>query len=289
MILQKSLLFCILISYFRNCRKPERTSPCVSPGRGDGEKYSRRQMQGSITVEAAFALPLFFLAVISLMYMIEVLSIRTSIRSGMQCAAKNAAEEAYRNTFAEPRSLEADIVKAVGSERLNRSIVEGGSGGIRCEKSRMSALTAVLDLKVEYRIRLPIPAFLNLSVPMEEQMRVKGWSGYVKTGFFETDEETVYVTETGVVYHRDYHCNYLELSIRMVTADSIDGLRNKEQGKYYPCEHCAEKGTQKGVYITDYGNRYHNSLNCSGLKRTIYAVPLSEASVGRGACTKCGR
>lgn len=117
----------------------------------------------------------------------------------------------------------------------------------------------------------------------------EGMERICKDGFFETDEETVYVTETGVVYHRDYHCNYLELSIRMVTADSIDGLRNKEQGKYYPCEHCAEKGTQKGVYITDYGNRYHNSLNCSGLKRTIYAVPLSEASVGRGACTKCGR
>ncbi|MCQ2507536.1 MAG: pilus assembly protein, partial [Dorea sp.] len=42
------------------------------------------------------------------------------------------------------------------------------------------------------------------------------------------------------------------------------------------------------VYVTDYGDRYHSSLSCSGLKRTVYSVPKSEA-IGKGACSKCAK
>lgn len=244
--------------------------------------------KGSVTIEAALAVPLFFLAVLALFYMIEVMSIRTYIRSGMQYAAKEAAEEAYIKPMVSTNTLEQDIVTSVGAERLNRSIVVGGSGGIHCDESRMSALTGILELRVHYQVKLPIPVFAGAAVDMEESMRMKGWTGYTATGFGTDDDETVYITENGMVYHRDYHCNYLELSIRMVSSESIEGLRNESQGKYYPCEHCVRGGAADSVYITDYGDRYHNSLSCSGLKRTIYAIPLSEA-VGKGACSKCSK
>ncbi len=256
--------------------KPKRVSFCLS------------QRKGVVTIEAALAVPLFFFAVLSLFYMIEVMSVRTSIRSGMQYAAKQAASEAYVKRMVMPGGLEADIVDAVGGERLERSVVAGGSGGIHCEDSRMSAVTGILELRVRYRVKLPIPVFGEPSVPMQESLRVKGWNGYVRSGFGEREDDTVYITENGMVYHRDYHCNYLELSIRMVPAGEAAHMHNAAQEKYHACERCVHGGAAAQVYVTDYGNRYHNSLSCSGLKRTIYAVPLSEAA-GKGACSKCSR
>ena len=47
-----------------------------------------------------------------------------------------------------------------------------------------------------------------------------------------------------------------------------------------------DKGSQ--LYLTEYGNRYHNSLICSRLKRTVYAIHVSKAVV-KGACTKCSK
>lgn len=267
-------------SYQTHCRRrfriSKRTSFCLS------------WKKAVITVEAALAIPLFFMAALALFYMIEVMSIRTTIRAGMQYAGKKAAEEAYAKRFVTPGSLEADIVSAIGGERLERSVVVGGSGGIHCEKSRMSVVTGILELRATYQVKLPVPVFAANPVRMEESMRMKGWTGYVRSGFGQGEEETVYVTENGMVYHRDYHCNYLELSIRMVPSAAVEELRNGSQGKYHACERCVHSGAAGEVYITDYGDRYHNSLGCSGLKRTIYAVSLTEA-VGKGACSKCSR
>lgn len=243
--------------------------------------------KGSITVEAAMAVPIFFLAVVSLLYLMEIMAIQTSIRSGLQYAGKQAAKDAAVVTVIMPSHIESDVIHAVGPERLERSIVVGGSGGISCNRSRMSAKTGIGELVVTYKVRLPIPMFRIQPIEYQEKMRIKAWTGYEKTGFEMNDDTTVYITETGLVYHKDYLCTHLDLSIRMVAASELNSLRNVGGGKYYPCEHCMRNGGGS-VYITDTGDRYHGSLSCSGLKRTIYAVPLSEV-IGKGACSRCGR
>lgn len=249
--------------------------------------FTSKTKKASITVEAAMAVPLFFFAVISLLYLMEIMAIQTSVRAGLQYAGKELAKEAYTVSTVIPWKLEEDIVNGIGAGRLDRSIVVGGSGGIHCQKSRMSAITGIGNLVAEYEVRLPIPMFGLSPVTYRQEMKVKGWTGYEKSGFIEPDEQTVYVTETGLVYHKNYHCTYLDLSIHMVQSSQMNELRNEDGGKYYPCEHCTH-GTQEGVYITDTGNRYHNSFACSGLKRTIYAVPVSEVA-GKGACARCGK
>ena len=54
-------------------------------------------------------------------------------------------------------------------------------------------------------------------------------------------------------------------------------------------EYCGGKENEGTVFITDYGNRYHTSLNCGELKRTVRSVTLPEAEeAGLRACKKCG-
>ena len=247
-------------------------------------------LAGSITVEAVFCVPLFLYAAVCLIWMLEMRAIQTAVRSGMQEAGKQTAEKAYELPVMVPGQLQRDIVSSIGAERLDQSLVEGGSEGLDCGKSYMIPGTGIIEIKVIYRVRLPAPGFVIPPVEYKETMRVKGWNGYVRTGFMTQEDRTiVYVTETGLVYHKDYHCTYLEPSVRMVSAGAVEGLRNEGQERYRACERCMRgHGTRGTVYITDYGNRYHSTLECSGIKRTVYAVPISETK-GRGACSKCGR
>ena len=93
--------------------------------------------------------------------------------------------------------------------------------------------------------------------------------------------------ENGMVYHRDLGCPYLELSIKGVGADAVTTVRNQNGEKYTACERCV-KGNGTGLlFVTEYGNKYHGSLTCSGLKRTIQAVSIHEVA-GKGVCSKCG-
>jgi len=243
---------------------------------------------GSVTIEAAMAVPLFFLAAVCLIYLLEIMSIQTAVRSGLHLAGRNLAQEMYAAPILQPSVLEADLVAAIGAERLERSIVIGGNSGLHLEESNVSALAAVANLVVTYEVQLPIPAFGVLGVPCREEFKIKGWCGYVKTGIENTKEETVYVTETGLVYHKDYHCTHLDLSIQATPMQNIPEMRNEYGGKYHPCERCKPLASGLAVYISDYGDRYHRELGCSGLKRTVYAVPLSEA-IGKGACSRCGQ
>lgn len=251
------------------------------------EKVSAWTERASVTVEAALALPLFFFAALLLTYQLEMAAIETQVEAGANSAAKVAAKEMYVLPVLNPMQMESDIVNVIGDERLDRSIIDGGSSGLNCSGSYANPQSGVIHVKVSYRLKMPFPKFAVPPMTVKKEFKIKGWTGYEKEGIGES-AELVYITDHAAVYHKDYHCTHLQLSVHMVSTAEVGDLRNEGGGKYHACEFCGHGSTSGGVYITNEGNRYHTRANCSGLKRTIYAVQLSQVK-GKGACSRCGQ
>lgn len=205
--------------------------------------------KGSMTLEAAMAVPFFLCAVTALLYLFIF-------------TAKNG--QAYRSLT---------------------------------EKAELLAVTAGQITEDDPYIRLydydtaelPFTVLFSMRQPVLRKVVVRGWTGYTGETFAENgQEEMVYKTPGGEVYHRSRDCTYLRLSVRIVSAAELPACRNESGGKYGPCEYCVKKGTPGAlVYIADYGTSYHNSRACQGLKRTVMAVPLSRVE-GLRCCSRCG-
>ena len=168
------------------------------------------------------------------------------------------------------------------------SLVVGGRAGIICTAETDDGDDDFVTLKAVYQIKLPITMLGMQTFRVQDRVSARKWTGYDPTESSESGEELVYITETGVAYHKDRGCAYLNPSIQTVPYAGVDLLRSSSGNKYYPCELCAKNVQGASVLITNYGNRYHTDANCSGLKRTIYQVPISEVG-GRHACSKCAK
>ena len=181
------------------------------------------------------------------------------------------------------------VVQRLVTEKLEGSaaesgVIKGGLSGIRYDGSSIDEKSGRMVLTASYEIQLAyFPSFTGISLTQRSVHRIWNGKGSV---IDSTTEEVVYVTEYGTVYHRSLDCPSLRLVIRTASAEEILSLRNANRNIFYPCEYCHPtlSGT---VYYTPYGESYHADFDCSGLKRTIREVPLSE--VGElTPCKRCG-
>lgn len=147
----------------------------------------------------------------------------------------------------------------------------------------------MLELRMTYRVQNVTGIYLP-RITFLQKVCVRAWTG--REGIYHADGstdakgegKTVYVAATGEVYHTDPYCTHLKLSIREVGARMVGQLRNKSGEKYHACERC-HAGSAGSVYITGEGNRYHGSLSCSGLKRTVEEVLQEDCDLR--PCSKC--
>lgn len=257
-----------------------------------------------MTLEAAFVLPFFLFAVINIVFAINIIGTQSRFNAALhQTGNKMAfAGYAYERTVgnALPDSLagvamtelyaRGQILEYVGRDYLNRSCVSDGANGISLAGSTVMGRGDIIDIQISYRVK-PFAGIMGFDgFTMSQRYYGRVWTGYDVTQYVSSEQQEdpmVYITETGTVYHMDRNCTYLNPSVESVPSAIVGERRNQSGGKYYPCEICGA-GTGMGqVYITGQGSSYHSRINCSGLKRTIYTVPLSQVG-GKGRCSKCG-
>ena len=138
------------------------------------------------------------------------------------------------------------------------------------------------------RIRSVVPILGDPGTAIVSCCYMRAWTGYDvehRAEGGEGEETYVYITDGGSAYHMARNCTHLTLSITLAGKEEMETLRNAAGGRYRPCERCGGDGSGI-VYITKEGDRYHNTIECSGLKRSVRCIPISEA-VGRTPCSRC--
>ena len=202
---------------------------------------------------------------------------------------KTISIEEFRN-FDDIKYCFIDEVSKIETQKINDIILEGKRKNIRIVLFLDLKENDEIDLIAGFRVKTPFSIFSLGSYQFRQRVHTRAFTGVERREKENEKDCVVYLTETGTVYHRSLDCSYLKLTISKVLYRDLANLRNSSGGKYKMCERCCHGITpQDGeeVYITIYGDRYHKSHTCSGLKRTIREIMLSQVG-NRAPCSKCG-
>lgn len=241
-------------------------------------------LKASYTLEAAVIIPLVVGFWMCIMLFFRLLQVQTAMTEALDYAGKMVAVES--STVSSNAGLLASAEGFLNYELKDYELVdqyiEGGKLGVSLLQSKIT--DQYVELVADYRVKLPVRLFNIGAIFLEQRSYHRRWTG---KALEEKDDPYVYYTPTGSVYHLTNTCTYLDLSIKSVKYAEIAHLRNKNAHKYSACRCKAEDITAESiVYVTDYGTKYHSSLQCSSLKRTVYMVHLSEVGTRR-LCSKC--
>lgn len=206
-----------------------------------------------------------------------------------------ALYQAGRNMAVSSASIEggiSDFVLAqyyfqqeIQKSKYIEDYVKGAKSGIvvLCSGSE----SEYIHLKANYTIEFPVTILQWDGLSFTAQCKQHRWVGRQLAE--SAEQEYVYITPEGEVYHTSSQCNYLDLSIYRTEIEEIEYLRNDSGQKYNSCKRCADESENlEFVYVTDYGTTFHGSLECPSLKRTVEKVLKSEVR-NRRICEKCGK
>lgn len=243
-------------NYFHSCHGALRSPLCrpgmLLPGKVSFRTSWKKMKKASLTLETAMVMPLFMLGLISMISFMDVYKLQTEHLVRLCEKAKLAGMCAY-------------AFSGQGTEEITLPdfYTYRPPGGI-----------------------VPLP-----SLWLHTSVKVRAWTGKEWEVFQDSgrqEEEMVYVTEKGRVYHRNPGCSYLNPSVNQVGSAYMASMTNQYGQHYSACEICCAGQAPGGsVYITSSGNRYHNLESCSGLKRTVRMVKHAQVK-GMPACSRCG-
>lgn len=270
---------------------------------------------GSMSLEAAAAVPLFLFFVMNLLFLFDAVRLQSGMQAALQQAGEQICEAAYYTRYGNGTDsgggedntetgaaaslavsetfVRNKVTAYLGDAFWQHSCVVGGRAGLSFAESKIMTEGDRVEIVVNYRIRPFIRIIAFPDFTMQARFCGHAWVGWTPgSGLPETSsgasESSVYVTRYGEVYHTDPECIYLNPQVRAVPASQVSSMRSGDGSRYYPCE-CCRPGKGGVVYVTKEGNRYHSDRNCGGIVRHITVMEDSEAESHYRPCPKCGK
>ncbi len=244
-----------------------------------------KRRKASYTVEASVIMPVFLFICIAIFLFFRVLIVEWGVYVVLTETAREMAVLGGKDQQKENDAAAIALAQTrIATGDMPLSFVRFGALGVDLSKSKVTQKD--VELVASYAFPIPMDYFGLQKITITQRAKAHRWVGFDPKEGKGQGGEIVFVTETGAAYHNSLQCSYLNPSIRAVQKNKVENERNISGHKYYPCPLC--KGGSGVVYITNYGENYHGSIGCSGLKRTIRSMPKDRAvEEGFHACKKC--
>lgn len=252
-------------------------------------KAPNPKAKGSYMAEAMIVLPVFVAFMAILLFFFRVMQVQQIVDNALVMTGRELSVASYESSAQKlsENSLSAQVVleKNLKGNKVSGKFITGGNMGITLIRSKFQG--NYITLVADYKIKIPVVLLGSHKISVTQQVKCRKWTGRsLETGGTEKKEEIVYITPTGQAYHKNRNCTYLKPKVKGIERSRITTSRNLDGGKYYPCSKCKKASKGGTVYVTEYGNKYHNKRDCSKISRTVYAIFLSEAG-NRHSCSKC--
>lgn len=248
--------------------------------------------KGSMTIEAAIVLPLFVGFFAFILFYFRIMQVQLTVQGALEETGRNLALLAVKELEEPVENIGYEVIAKgmlslkLKDDRFIEQYVSGGATGVMLAMSEFEG--DYIELNANYIMKFPIKFWGKRDFLICQRTQFRKWNGWHGVLINPEIAELVYVTEYGEVYHMRRSCTYLNLSIQKILREELEIRRNYSGERYEICELCGDESDSAVVYITNYGECYHNTITCSGLKRIIYQKLLSEVG-GMPACTKCSK
>lgn len=262
-----------------------------------------RKVRAGMTVEASIVLPLFLFFILNMGSALEMIRLHGNLQLGLWDVGRKLTLYGYALESLELREVpvaelifastyvKGQLAEAVGEKYLDESPIVGGADGLMLLESEVLTDDDGLEITVTYGVR-PFSGLVgNFGFRMANRYYAHLWTGYE----IPVTEEAVamaYLAENAQVYHLDRGCSHLALTVKQIHSIELEYARNNYGKRYVECKKCvAGVGDAENAvfvcYIAEDGDCYHWDAGCSGLKRTVYCVPVEEAKK-YVPCSRCG-
>lgn len=254
----------------------------------------RVSFSASMTVEAAYALPLFLFAGVILMMPLQIMHVERQV----QASVEMIGEDISRMLYVAPEKEQgigvwtegAVLGYAQAAVRLKLRDLPVEDLSLLASEFLQDGQT--IDLVVDYGMRLPFSMFGLDAVKRRARCYRRGWRGRddMDDQHTENPEDViVYVGRDSTRYHVSKRCHYLSNDLQTVPAEHIGSYRNSSGKRYRPCSTCGDyRDTGSYVYIMKSGESYHTTAGCPSIRSYATAVLKSEVEY-LGACSYCSR
>ena len=255
----------------------------LSSNGSDENRYRR----ASLTTEAALVFPVFFFSIVLFWQCFLLLLFQLQVCHEVTKTAMKYSHLGYAVRESEEEKTDISWIyrpllwNAVPENNRVRNLQ------VRCQ----SGDDGTVEVSVSYHFVCETMFFSSFTLPVTQSFSFFPYLGTADPDLFTADkkneENTVYVTGNGSVYHRSKSCSYLSVALEAVPTEAVSECRNNDGERYGECTRCNGKKEGTVVYISKGGTKYHWSLQCPSVKRNVQEKKEAEVK-GMSACHKCG-